>query len=104
MITPTKDRIFVRYLDDPEHLHSRVIALVRQDQSLVNQVGVDPLGEQGDYRREMRRAKVVAAGPLVDPAVHANTVVYCAAWDDLDGREPGHALIREADVALLEVG
>lgn len=102
MIQPTHDRVLVKYLDDPEHLDSRVIALVRQNENLLNQAGLDPLGQPGDYRRVMRRAEVVATGVLVDPGISQGTVIYCAAWDDLDGLIEGHAMIRQADIALIE--
>ena len=102
MIQPMHDRILVKYLDDPEHLHSQVIALIKVDQTLTNQAGVDPVGIAGDYRRVMRRSEVVAVGPRVDRAICPTTVVYCAAWDDLEGKIAGHALIREGDIALIE--
>jgi hypothetical protein len=99
---PLKDRVFVKYLDDLEYLESTLIALVRQDQTLKHQVGVDPRGDPGDYRRVFRQAKVVAVGPKVDPTVRPNTVVYCSAWDDADGKFPGHAMIRQSDIALIK--
>lgn len=102
MIQPMHDRILVKYLDDPEHLHSRVIAVLKVDPTLLHQAGKDPVGEAGDYRRVMRRSEVVAVGPRVDAAIRPSIVVYCAAWDDLEGKIAGHALIREADIALIE--
>jgi co-chaperonin GroES (HSP10) len=108
-VQPMHDRILVRYLDDPEYEDSRVIALIKQDSSLAHQAGVDPIGELGDYRRVMRRAQVIATGPgRVDEdgrepvEVKPGQVVYCAAWDDAEGRFPGHAMIRQADIALIE--
>ena len=104
------DRILVKYLDDPEYLDSRVIALIRHDDTLAHQAGRDPIGELGDYRRVMRRAKVVATGPgqvskrgrRTPVDVKPGQVVFCSAWDDSEGFFPGHAMIREADIALKE--
>lgn len=108
-INPMHDRILIKYIDDPEHIDSRVIALIRNDQSLNHQAGRDPLGELGDYRRVMRRAEVVATGPgrviegeRIPVEVKPGQVVYCAAWDDSEGQFPGHALIRQDDIALIE--
>lgn len=109
-IVPMHDRVLVKPLDDPEYLHSSRIALIRVDPTLVHQAGVDPLGEPGDYRREMIRFKVVEVGPgrlgdggrRIPMGVQKGDVVYATMWDDAEGLFPGMAMIREADIGLIQ--
>lgn len=101
---PLSDRILVKHL--PSAGPQPRVELIR----LKEPTCLDAVSPEGDYRRLMIRAKVVAVGPgrldednsLVPIEVRPGAVVFCSHWDDLEGRIKGHALIREADIALIE--
>lgn len=109
-IQPTQDRVVVKWLDDLEYWHSHTIAMIQDEQAVIDAKGVDVGGDGGDYRRKVVRARVVKVGPgkkdedgFRNPMqVKRGDTVLVTAWDDSEGQLPkGYALVREGDISAF---
>lgn len=95
-IRPLHDRIVVQHLPEPK----TSIIIVRENPALMDFVGQGENGGHDDNRRVFVTSLVVSVGGDVR-GVHPGDVVKHTAWDDLPEvlRQPGWAMIREADIA-----
>ena len=100
-IQPLHDRVLVRLL---EKERADGLVIIRERPDCVDLVGDGP--QHSDHRRVGFTGVVVAVGPgkldekfkFRATRVKPGEVVTFSAWDDLDGRIPGHCMIREGDI------